>query len=98
MCGIENNSKPVQNSHLPDNTIVKHDLRGTRATLKVSEGLLWGEEVVVLVLEVIQLQIACSIHPEQFISCRPKQTSQEYGKGAKRTNMKTGKEHVTKST
>ncbi len=45
------------------------DLRGSHATLEVSEGFLWGEEVIILVLEVIKLQIACSIHPKQLVSC-----------------------------
>lgn len=44
-------------------------LRGTHATLKVSEGLLWGEKVIILVLEVIKLQIACTVHPKQLVSC-----------------------------
>lgn len=45
------------------------DLRGARAALKVSEGLLWGQKVIILVLKIIELQIACSIHPQQLVSC-----------------------------
>lgn len=44
------------------------DSRGAHAPLEVSKGFLWGQEVVVLVLEVIQLQVACSVHPEQLVS------------------------------
>lgn len=48
---------------------VNNDSRGTQASLKVSKGFLWREEVIVLVLEVIQLQIPCSIHPKQLVPC-----------------------------
>lgn len=63
----------LQTPQLPDKTKTKRwvhrDLRGAHATLKVSQGFLWGEEVIVLVLEVIKLQISRSIHPEQLVSC-----------------------------
>lgn len=45
------------------------DLRGAHAALKLSEGLLWGKKVIVLVLEVVQLQITRSIHTEQLVPC-----------------------------
>lgn len=51
---------------------VHSDLRGAHATLKVSQGFLWGKKVVVLVLEVVKLQVACTIHPEQLVSCGTK--------------------------
>lgn len=44
------------------------DSRGAHAAFEVSEGFLWRQEVVVLVFEVIQLQVARSVHPEQLVS------------------------------
>lgn len=68
-----------------------NDSRGTHATLKVSKGFLWGEEVIILVLEVIKLEIACSIHPKQLISCRQKQSGEKGRKGAKWRKEKLAK-------
>lgn len=45
------------------------NVRGSDATLKVSQGFLRGQEVVVLVFEVVQLQVATSVHPQQLVSC-----------------------------
>lgn len=45
------------------------NLRGSDATLKVSQRFLGGQEVVVLVFEVIQLQVATSVHPQQLVAC-----------------------------
>lgn len=44
------------------------NVRGSDATLKVPQSFLWGQEVVILVFEVVQLQIASSVHPQQLVS------------------------------
>lgn len=59
----KNKLKPLQMYHLvylnvqtspPIKDTTCNDLRGTHTTLKVSESLLWGEKVIVLVFEIIQ--------------------------------------------
>lgn len=44
-------------------------VRGPHAALKVSQRLLRGQEVVVLVFEVVQFQVATSVHPQQLVPC-----------------------------
>lgn len=45
------------------------NVRGSHAALKVSQRLLRGQEVVVLVFEVIQLQVASPVQPQQLVPC-----------------------------
>lgn len=95
---LESKWNPVQTPGLPhDKTWLHGDLRGAHPALEVSEGFLRGQEVVVLVLEVIQLQVTCSIHSEQLVSCgNIKEVSEVEKEGGVETNKKkeTGKEQV----
>lgn len=44
------------------------NIRGSDATFKISQSFLWGQKVVILVFEVIELQVTTSIHPEQLVT------------------------------
>lgn len=70
-----------------------NDLRCSHAAFEVSEGFLRGEEVVILVLEVVKLQIASSIHPEQLVSCGPNEEIRK--KEKKQRGKQIGKEKVS---
>lgn len=45
------------------------NVRGSHAALKVSQRLLRGQEVVVLVFEVVQLQVASPVQPQKLVPC-----------------------------
>ena len=67
---------------------VHEDSRGSQASLEVSQRLLGREEVVVLVLEVIELQVASSVHPEQLVSCGPRKELRENEEKQTKTGKK----------
>lgn len=48
-------------SYVQDSSI--KNVRGSDAALEVSQCFLWGQEVIILVFEVIELQVSSSIHP-----------------------------------
>ena len=74
---------------------VHDDSRCSQASLEVSQRLLGREEVVVLVLEVIELQVASSVHPEQLVSCGPRKELRENEERQRLVKRKTGcKEHM----
>lgn len=49
--------------------IMPANIRGSDATFKISQSFLWGQKVVILVFEVIELQVTTSVHPEQLVAC-----------------------------
>lgn len=47
---------------------VMENLRCAHPTFKLPKGFFWWKEVIILILQVIQLQIARTIHSQQLIT------------------------------
>lgn len=60
------------------------DVRGSDATFKIPQRFLRGQKVVILVLEVIELQVTASVHPEQLVTCGPD------GEGQRQSTVQSG--------